>query len=85
MYRLVTGIMLMGLLSGGVWAEEKNAVDSENNAVITETEMIQTTAIEGDYEYADVTDGVEITNYLGAGENVAIPATLGGKDWGMVF
>lgn len=76
---LLTGFMLASLMSGGVWAEETNAIGGENRAMATGAEIIQTMAVEGDYEYADVTGGVEIASYLGAGENIVVPATLGGK------
>ncbi|MFD0961580.1 leucine-rich repeat protein [Paenibacillus chungangensis] len=36
-------------------------------------------ANESDYEYKDVTGGVEITKYVGSARAISIPATLGGK------
>ena len=50
----------------------------EKEQTSTKAESIQTTAIEGDYEYAVVEGGITITKYKGAGGNVTIPGTLGG-------
>ena len=42
------------------------------------TEAIQSSATEGDFEYADSQGGVSITKYTGSGGAVVIPDTLGG-------
>lgn len=46
---------------------------------ISAQSALATTAIEGDYEYADIDGGVSIVKYNGPGGNLVIPATLGGK------
>lgn len=70
---IFASFMVAGLCPGLIWAEggnEKNMVGSEE---------LQATAVDGDYEYAIVNGGVEITNYTGAGGNITIPKTLGGN------
>lgn len=47
--------------------------------IISAQSALATTAIEGDYEYADIEGGVSIVKYNGPGGNLVIPATLGGK------
>lgn len=43
------------------------------------TQTLQTSATENGFEFINYNDGVSITQYTGAGVNVIVPETLGGK------
>ena len=43
------------------------------------TQTLQTSAVENEFEYIDYNDGVSIFQYTGAGVNIIVPETLGGK------
>ena len=72
-------IMLISMMPIGVMAEEVTTVNETTFNQITETETVQSSTSDSDFDYIYSRGGVSINGYTGQGGNVVIPDILDGK------